>query len=66
MKLKTFTNDFLNEFANCIEENNRFKSLRKVIQFFVRFRNNDYSRLFEMQRLIIYFNTSVSNANNDV
>jgi len=48
IELKTFTNDFLNEFANCIEEDNRPKGFWGIIYLFVGFGDDDYSGSLEM------------------
>ena len=66
IKLETFFNDFLNELANCIEKYDRPECFGRVIQFLVGFWDNDHSRSFEMRRLISYFDTSVSNADNEI
>ena len=66
IKLEAFSDDFLNELANCIEEDNRPKGFERVVWFLVRFRNYDHSGSFEMQGPISYFDISISNANNDI
>jgi len=48
IELKTFTNDFLNEFANRIEEDNRPKGFGEIIHLFVGFGDDDCSRSLEM------------------
>jgi len=64
--LKTFTNDFLNEFANHIEEYNRPEGFGEIIRLFVGFRNDDHSGSLEMQRPISYFNTYISDVNDKI
>ena len=66
IELKIFSDYFLNELANCIEEDDRPEGFRRVIQFFVRFRNDDHSRSFEIQRPIFYFNICISDADDKI
>jgi len=53
MKLKSFTNTFLNKFTDCVEEDNEFERFRRVIQLFVRFRYDNGSWYFEMWWLVV-------------
>ena len=66
IELEVFSDDFLNELADCIEEDNRPKGFGRIVWFLVGFRDYDHSKSFEMQGLISYFDTSISNANNDI
>ena len=66
IELEAFSDDFLNKFAGCIEEDDRPKGFGRVIWFLVGFRDYNYSRSFEMQGPISYFNTNISNADNDI
>ena len=48
IELKMFTDDFLNEFANCIEEDNRPEGFGGIIHLFVGFGDDDHSGSLEM------------------
>ena len=48
IKLKSFTNTFLNEFTDYVEEDNGSERFRRVIWFFVGFRYDNGSWYFEM------------------
>ena len=48
IKLKSFTNTFLNEFTDYVEEDNGSERFRRVIWFFVGFRYDNRSWYFEM------------------
>ena len=66
IELKTFSDNFLNEFANCIEEDDRPEGFGGVVHFFVGFRDDDHSGSLEMQRPISYFNTCISNVDDKI
>jgi len=66
IELKTFTNDFLNEFANCIEEDNRPEGFERIIHLFVGFGDDDCSGSLKMQRPISYFNTCISDVDDKI
>ena len=52
MELKSIADDFLNKFSYRIEENNRSEKFRGIIQFLVRFEDDDRHRSFEIRRPI--------------
>ena len=49
MELETITNDFLNKFSQCIEEDNESEGLRHIVWFFIGFWNNDSCGGFEVR-----------------
>ena len=49
MKLKMFTNDFLNELSQGVEENNGPEWFWEIIWLFIGFWNDDSHRSFEMR-----------------
>ena len=52
MKLNSFTDKSLNEFADHVEEDNESERFRRVVQLFVGFRYNNGSWCFEIWWLI--------------
>ena len=66
IELEVFSNDFLNELADCIDEYDKPKGFGRVILFLVGFRDYDHSGFFEMWGPIFYFDTSISDADNDI
>ena len=49
MELKSFTDNFLNEFTNYIKEDNKSKWFWRIIGLFVGFRDNNRCQYFEVQ-----------------
>ena len=48
IELKSFTDNFLNEFTNCIEKDNRSERFKRLIWLFVEFRYDNGSWYFKM------------------
>jgi len=61
LELKSFTDDFLDQFANCIEQNDRPKWLERAVQRFIRFWNYNYCWSFEVGQPITYVHAHISN-----
>jgi len=62
--LKSFANNFLNKFSKHVEEDNRTKSLWRIIYQFVWFRDNDRHKSLKMRRPKYEIDTYISDVDN--
>ena len=59
-ELKSFSDDFLNEFAQGIKEDNGAKGLWIIVRWFVWFRYDNCGRCFEIIRPVSKIDTGIS------
>jgi len=60
LELKSFTNNFLNEFTKCVQKNNRSKHFRRVVRNLIGLRNDNRWQYFKIWWLISLSQTSFS------